>query len=103
MNKHLQIINKNRLNKKRRSGSLVRIPSKYADTAYAVGLGLAVPLVTFMHVNHQEKLGDYSSPISSLIADANGNRSMIREAALAVTLFGTTYFITDTVLDKINV
>jgi len=99
MNKHLQILKKNRL--RRRKGSK-QTPAPVNDgfsTGFKVATSFAVPLATFMHINHQRNIGNYNDRLLQFI-DANG-RSMIREGALAVGLYGATYLFVDNVLPKL--
>ena len=95
MNKHLQILKKNRL--RRRKGS------KQIDLTVGnkIALSAIAPVYAILHLNHQRKIAPVTGGDALLsVVHPNGQRSIIREGALAVGLCGASYLLVDNVLPR---
>ena len=98
MNKHLQILKKNRL--RRRKGSKQQIDLTHTGTKIA--LSVIAPVYAILHLDHQRKIAPVTGGDALLsVVNPNGQRSIIREGALAVGLFGASYLLVDNVLPKL--
>ena len=98
MNKHLQILKKNRL--RRRKGSKQQIDLTHTGTKIA--LSAIVPAIAILHLDNQRKIAPVTGGDALLsVVNPNGQRSIIREGALAVGLFGASYLFVDNVLPKL--
>lgn len=98
MNKHLQILKKNRL--RRGKGSKQQID--LTQTGTKIALSAIAPVYAILHLNHQRKISPVTGGDALLsVVNPNGQRSIIREGALAVGLFGASYLLVDNVLPKL--